>query len=96
MDFRAYRRGVVLDYSHPGKPTCNAFIEACNGRFRTEWLNRHGFMALADGTERREAWRRCHIEERPRGATENKVPIMLTQSGAPPARHPERSRNPAS
>ena len=32
-------RGVVLDFSRPGKPMDNAFIEAFNGRFRAECLN---------------------------------------------------------
>ncbi len=30
---------VELDFSRPGKPTDNAFIEALNGRFRPECLN---------------------------------------------------------
>jgi putative transposase len=34
LDLWAYRHGVVLDFSRPGKPTDNAFIEAFNGRFR--------------------------------------------------------------
>jgi len=34
LDLWAYTRGVVLDFSRPGKPTDNAFIEAFNGRFR--------------------------------------------------------------
>ncbi|WP_425294893.1 integrase core domain-containing protein [Neomesorhizobium albiziae] len=28
----------MLDFSRPGKPTDNAFIEAFNGRFRAECL----------------------------------------------------------
>jgi putative transposase len=39
LDLRAYQRGVTLDFSRPGKPTDNAFIEAFNGRFRAECLN---------------------------------------------------------
>ncbi len=39
MDLSAYQRGVTLDFSRPGKPTDSAFIEAFNGRFRTECLN---------------------------------------------------------
>ncbi|MGY3234502.1 transposase InsO family protein [Bradyrhizobium sp. USDA 4448] len=31
VDFWAYQRGVTLDFSRPGKPTDNAFIEAFNG-----------------------------------------------------------------
>ena len=33
LDLWAYQRGVTLDFSRPGKPTDNAFIEAFNGRF---------------------------------------------------------------
>lgn len=32
MDLWAYHKGVTLDFSRPGKPTDNAFIEAFNGR----------------------------------------------------------------
>ena len=32
LDLWAYTRGVTLDFSRPGKPTDNAFIEALNGR----------------------------------------------------------------
>ncbi len=42
LDLWAYTRGVVLDFSRPGKPTDNAFIEAFNGRFRAECLNATG------------------------------------------------------
>jgi len=43
LDLWAYAKAVVLDFSRPGKPTDNAFIEAFNGRFRTECLNGHWF-----------------------------------------------------
>lgn len=39
LDLWAYANGVTLDFSRPGKPTDNAFIEALNGRFRAECLN---------------------------------------------------------
>ena len=39
LDLWAYTRGVTLDFSRPGKPTANVFIEAFNGRFRAECLN---------------------------------------------------------
>ena len=38
LDLWAYANGVTLDFSRPGKPTDNAFIEAFNGRFRAECL----------------------------------------------------------
>lgn len=37
--------------SRPGRPTDNAFIGAFNGRFRSERLNTHGFLTLADAAE---------------------------------------------
>jgi putative transposase len=47
LDLWAYQRGVTLDFSRPGKPTDNAFIEAFNGRFRAECLDAHWFLSLA-------------------------------------------------
>ena len=40
LDLWAYFSGVKLDFSRPGKPTDNAFIESFNGRLREECLNR--------------------------------------------------------
>lgn len=47
-DLWAYQKQVVLDFSRPGKPTDNAFIESFNGKFRAECLNVHWFMSLED------------------------------------------------
>jgi putative transposase len=77
LDLWAYARGVTLDFSRPGKPTDNASIEAFNGRFRTECLNAHWFLTLADAAEKMENWRRYDNEERPHGAIGHKVPMSL-------------------
>lgn len=77
LDLWAYQRGVVLDFSRPGKPTDNAFIEAFNGKFRQECLNAHWFLSLADAAEKMENWRRDYNEERPHSAIGNKVPAAL-------------------
>ncbi len=58
LDLWAYTRGVTLDFSRPGKPTDNAFIEAFNGRLRAECLNAHWFLTLADAREKLEDWRK--------------------------------------
>ena len=58
MDFWSYQRGVVLDLSRPGKPTGNAFNKAFTGMFRTECLNTHWSLTLADAAEKLEALRR--------------------------------------
>lgn len=77
LDLWAYMKGVTLDFSRPGKPTDNAFIESFNGKFRAECLNAHWFMSLADAVTKCEAWRRDYNEERPHSAIGNKPPITL-------------------
>jgi len=47
----AYARGVELDFSRPGKPTDNAFIESLNGKFRVECLSAHWFLNLPTRSE---------------------------------------------
>ncbi len=42
LDLWAFVRGVELDFSRPGKPTDNAFIESLNGKFRAECLSPTG------------------------------------------------------
>ena len=80
LDLWAYAHDVILDFSRPGKPTDNAFIEAFNGRLRAECLNAHWFMTLGDAREKLECWRRDYNEVRPHGAIGNKVPISLLKS----------------
>lgn len=82
LDLWAYQRGVTLDFSRPGKPTDNAFIESFNGKFRAECLNAHWFMSLDDARRKCEAWRRDYNEERPHSAIGNKAPIELIDRSA--------------
>jgi len=82
LDLWASQRGVTLDFSRPGKPTDNAFIESFNGKFRAECLNAHWFMTLDDARRKCEAWRRDYNEERPHSAIGNKVPIELVDRSA--------------
>ena len=41
VDLWACHHKVRIDYSRPGKPTDNAFVESFNGTFRDECLNAH-------------------------------------------------------
>jgi putative transposase len=47
----AYENKVMMDFSRPGKPTDNPFIESFNGSPRDECLNVHGFLSLEDAQE---------------------------------------------
>lgn len=77
LDLWAYANEVTLDFSRPGKPTDNAFIEAFNGRFRVECLNAHWFLTLADARQKLETWRRDYNEVRPHSAIGYDVPIAV-------------------
>ena len=93
LDVWAYQRGVTLDFSRPGKPTDNAFIEAFNGRFREECLNAHWFLTpcrrpgkggeLAQVLQRRTAPRRDRQQDRR---------FCCKSTMAQPARHRDQRR----
>lgn len=83
LDLWAYQKDVILDFSRPGKPTDNAFIESFNGKLRAECLNTHWFMSLDDARLKMDAWRRDYNEVRPHSAIGHKAPIELMNcSGA--------------
>lgn len=82
LDLWAYQRNVTLDFSRPGRPTDNAFIDSFNGKLRAECLNAHWFMSLDDARRKCEAWRRDYNEERPHSSIGNKVPIELVNRSA--------------
>ncbi len=46
----AYASGVKLDFSRPGTPTDNAYIESFNGRLRDECLNQHWFVSMEEAS----------------------------------------------
>lgn len=75
LDQWAYLNGVKLDFSRPGKPTDNAFIESFNGRFRQECLNENWFLSIEDAREKVEIWRLDYNGERPHGALGNLTPL---------------------
>ncbi len=77
LDLWAYANDVTLDFSRPGKPTDNGFIEAFNSKLRSECLNAHWFMSLADAQEKLEDWRRHYNEDRPHSAIGYNVPIAM-------------------
>jgi putative transposase len=86
LDQWAYLRGVELDFSRPGKPTDNAFIEAFNARLRAECLNESWFLSLEDAREKVETWRRHYNGERPHGALGNLAPVEFALATAAAAR----------
>jgi Integrase core domain len=75
VDLWAYQHKVVMEFSRPGKPTDNAYLESFNGSLRDECLNIHWFSTLADTEEKIEAWRQEYNETRPHRALNNLAPL---------------------
>jgi putative transposase len=46
LDLCAHAKDITLDFSRPGKPADNAFMESFNGKLRSECLSVHWFLNL--------------------------------------------------
>lgn len=82
LDRWAYENGVTLDYSRPGKPTDNAFIESFNGSFRDARLNVNWFLSMEDARDKIEAWRRDYNEYRPHSSLGDMTPAYFAEISA--------------
>ena len=80
MDLWAYLNKVKLDFSRPGKPTDNAFIESFNGKFRAECLNENWFLSLADARDKIEQWRVDYNQHRPHSSLGDLTPVEFAES----------------
>jgi len=65
LDEWAYKRGVKLVYTRPGRPTENGLIESLNGRLRDEFLNVYEFITMHDAREKLRAWQDDYNHRRP-------------------------------
>jgi len=79
LDVWAYQHGIKLNFSRPGKPTDNSYIESFNGRLRQERLNQHWFSTLDEAKKTVEAWRIEYNEIRPHSSLGNKSPLEFLQ-----------------
>ena len=82
LDLWAYLNGVTPDFSRPGKPTDNAYIESFNGRFREECLSQHYFTSIDDARRTAELWRVDYNERCPHGALGDLAPGEFAGSQA--------------
>jgi len=77
FDRWAHENNVTLDYSRPGKPTDNPFIESFNGSFRDECLNTSWFLSIDDATQKIEAWRNDYNHFRPHSSLQGQTPAEV-------------------
>jgi putative transposase len=80
LDAWAHQHGVQLQFSRPGKPVDNTFIEAFNGRLRDECLNKHWFLSLVDAQRTIEQWRLGYNDARPHRGLAGRTPTQVAES----------------
>lgn len=74
MDLWAYHNQAKIDFSRPGKPTDNAYVDSFDGTLRAECLGAHCFSTLAEAGQRIEAWRWEYNASRPHRAPGERTP----------------------
>ncbi|HBW2290169.1 TPA: IS3 family transposase [Klebsiella pneumoniae] len=80
LDKWAYQHGVTMDFSRPGKPTDNPFIESLNGSLRDECLNIHWFLSLEDAQDKLDNWRREYNHERTHSSLNDMTPAEFIRN----------------
>ncbi len=76
LDQWAYWNHVELDFSRPGRPADNAFIEAVNGTLRRECLSQHWFDSLDEVQRTLGTWSDEYNNSRPHGALGARPPAL--------------------
>jgi len=79
FDKWAYENNVTLDFSRPGKPTDNAYVESFNGSFRDECLNVNWFLSLEDAQEKISTWREEYNGFRPHSSLDDLTPDEVVE-----------------
>jgi putative transposase len=88
LDLWAYHHQTNIDFSRPGTPTDNSYIETFNGSFRDECLNVHWFASMAEAQATIEAWRRDYNENRPHMALDDMTPAAFARQNGNAGRKP--------
>src|SRR5262249_15012711 len=65
LDHWAYWNRVQLDFSRPGKPVDNAFVESFNASLRRECLSQHWFLSVEDAQKTLDLWKEDYNNHRP-------------------------------
>ncbi|OLY90583.1 Integrase core domain-containing protein [Cnuella takakiae] len=68
-----------MDYSRPGKPTDNPFIESFNSSFRDECLNMHWFLSKEDAYEKIKLWIDEYNNFRPHSSLNDQTPAKVVE-----------------
>lgn len=74
---------MQLDFSRPGTPTDNPFIEWFNARLRDEYLNQHWFASLEEARTIIMVFHRDYNLERPHSALGKLTPMEFVRTWKP-------------
>lgn len=74
VDLWAYTNNVTMDFSRPGKPTDNPYVESFNGKFRDECLSVNWFLSMVDAEEKIEYYRWEYNHYRPHSSLNDLTP----------------------
>jgi putative transposase len=88
LDLWAYHHQTNIDFSRPGTPTDNSYIETFNGSFRDECLNVHWFATMAEAQATIEDWRKDYNETRPHMALDDMTPAAFARHSGDAGRKP--------
>lgn len=80
LDQWAYNNRIELDFSRPGKPTDNAFVESFNASVRKGLLNTSWFATLEDARRAARPWQHEYNEIRPHRSLANQTPKAFALS----------------
>jgi len=89
LDNYSYQNNIKLEFSRPGKPVDNAYIESFNGSLRDECLNTNWFLSIEDAQDKLETWRRDYNEFRLHSSLGNMTPADFARRQLEVANKPE-------
>jgi len=89
LDNWSYQNNIKLEFSRPGRPVDNAYIESFNGSLRDECLNTNWFLSIEDARSKLELWRRDYNEFRPHSSLGNMTPADFARSQLEVANKPD-------
>ncbi|MGH8113112.1 MAG: IS3 family transposase [Rhodanobacteraceae bacterium] len=75
----ATERGIRWDFTQPGHPEQNAYIERFNGTYRREVLDASQFESIQQARQTSEVWRRIYNEQRAHSAIGHLPPKAFKQ-----------------
>lgn len=82
LDRWAYENNVSLDFSRPGRPMDNGYIESFNGSLRDECLNTNWFLSFEDAKTKINSWREEYNVSRPHMSLNYLSPLEFVEKAA--------------